>query len=255
MNWVEFFNEGLLVTFLLLFIRLGALFMLLPVFSHQSIPMTVKAAMTFFFAVLFYPLMPPMDLPITITNIVLAILSEFMFGILVGAVILLAFNVIAFAGGIISFVMGFSMATAIDPQSGVSMPIMAQFISLLALMVLLAIDYHHWILIFINDSIQMLPLGGFVISENMFHYAVYAFGNMLLIGLTISVPIIAISWMVDLIFGMLMKSMPQFNMLVIGFPIKIGVSIVVIMAILGSIMLILKNQMVDAFNYLQTFFG
>jgi flagellar biosynthesis protein FliR len=77
---------------------------------------------------------------------------------------------------------------------------------------------------------------------------------MFLVGFMIAFPVTALGWLADVIFGMLMKTMPQFNLLVIGFPIKIMVSFVVLIATLGVIMLILKGQMLEAFNFLEMFF-
>ena len=75
-----------------------------------------------------------------------------------------------------------------------------------------------------------------------------------MVGFMIAFPIIALSWLADVIFGMLMKTMPQFNLLVIGFPIKIMVSFVVLIATFSATMLILKIQMLDAFNFLEKLF-
>jgi flagellar biosynthetic protein FliR len=150
--------------------------------------------------------------------------------------------------------MGFSMASAIDPQTGVSMPIISQFLSLLALMILLTIDMHHWLLLFINSSLSQVPLGGFLMQENLFRYTIEASSNMFLVGFLIAFPIIAITFLQDVIFGMLMKTMPQFNLLVIGFPIKIAFAFIALIAILASTMLVFKNHMYEAFNYLEMFF-
>lgn len=91
-------------------------------------------------------------------------------------------------------------------------------------------------------------------SENLFRYIIMATSNMFMVGFMIAFPIIALSWLADVIFGMLMKTMPQFNLLVIGFPIKIMVSFVVLIATLTATMLILKGEMLEAFNFLETFF-
>ncbi|PNV84169.1 MAG: flagellar type III secretion system protein FliR [Sulfurimonas sp.] len=254
MAWPEIFSETYIVGFILLFFRFGALFMAVPIFSHNSIPMNIKAALAFFFTIVFYSSMPPLAMQITMPNIVLAILSELLFGLAIGVVLQIAFNVITFAGGQISFMMGFSMASAIDPQTGVSMPIISQFLSLIALMIVLAMDMHHWLLLFIDSSLQNIPLGGFLMIENLFKYIITATSNMFMVGFMIAFPIIALSWLADVIFGMLMKTMPQFNLLVIGFPIKIMVSFVVLIATLSATMLILKSQMLEAFNFLETFF-
>lgn len=254
MGWAQVFSDTYVVGFILLFFRFGALFMAVPIFSHNSIPMEVKAAMAFFFTIVFYSSMPALSIPITVPSIVIAILSEMLFGLAIGTILQLAFNVITFAGGQISFMMGFSMASAIDPQSGISMPIISQFLSLIALMILFAIDMHHWMLLFIDESLKHIPLGGFIMNEDFFNYLIKAASNMFLVGFMIAFPITALSWLADVIFGMLMKTMPQFNLLVIGFPIKIMVSFAVIIATLGAIMLILKGQMSEAFNFLEMFF-
>lgn len=254
MAWPEIFSDTYIVGFILLFFRFGALFMAVPIFSHNSIPINVKAALAFFFTIVFYSSMPPLEIAITVPSIVVAILSELLFGLAIGVVLQIAFNAITFAGGQISFMMGFSMASAIDPQTGVSMPIISQFLSLVALMILFAIDMHHWMLLFIDSSLEKIPLGGFLMSENLFNYIITATSNMFMVGFMIAFPIIALSWLADVIFGMLMKTMPQFNLLVIGFPIKIMVSFVVLIATLSASMLILKGEMLEAFNFLETFF-
>jgi len=254
MAWTEIFSDTYIVGFILLFFRFAALFLATPIFSHQNIPLTMKAAMAFFFSIVFYPSMPPLTIEINIATIVIAILSEFMFGLAIGIVLLLAYNVITFAGGQISFMMGFSMASAIDPQSGVSMPIISQFLSLMGIMILLALNMHHWLLLFINDSLSAVPLGGFLMSKDLFTYIIHATSNMFVVGFMIAFPIIALSWLADVIFGMLMKTMPQFNLLVIGFPIKIMVAFVVLIAVLSASMLILKGQIQEAFNALEMFF-
>ena len=254
MSWTGIFTDTNIVGFILLFFRFAALFLAVPIFSQKNIPMTIKAMMAFFFTIVFYASMPVVEIPINAASIILAVLSEFMFGLAVGIILLLAYNAITLAGGIISFMMGFSMASAIDPQSGVSMPIISQFLSLMGLMVILEIDMHHWLLAYIDKSLSVIPLGGFIMSENLFNYIIHATANMFLVGLMIAFPIIALSWLADVIFGMLMKTMPQFNLLVIGFPIKIMVAFTVLIATFTATMLILKGQMQDAFNALEILF-
>jgi len=254
MGWVELFSESNVVAFMLLFFRLAALFIAVPIYSHKNIPVNIKAALAFFFTIVFYSSMPELQLEINIPNILLAILSEFLFGLVIGVILLLAYNVITFAGGQMSFMMGFSMASAIDPQSGVSMPIISQFLSLLGLMVLLELDLHHWMLFYMDKSLSAIPLGGFILSEDLFNYIIHATSNMFMVGFVMAFPIIALVLISDVIFGMLMKTMPQFNLLVIGFPIKIMVSLGVIIATLTATMLILKTHILEAFNALEMFF-
>jgi len=254
MEVANFLNSTNVVAFLLLFFRLGGLFIMVPFFSHTSIPMSVKTSIAFILTVLFYAVMPPLVMEINITNIVLAILSEFLLGFTVGLMLQLVMHIMTFAGIQISFIMGFSMASVLDPQSGISMPIISNILSLLALMMFLALNGHHVVLLFVADSLEHVPLGGFLLNDEIFSYIIKATANMFMVGFMIAFPIIALSLMADIIFGMLMKTMPQFNLLVIGFPIKIQVGFVVIIATLATFLGIFSNQMSEAFRNLSILF-
>ena len=254
LEFVRFLQEGEVVAFMLLFFRFAGLFMAAPIFSHTTIPMQIKAAMAFFFSVIFFSFVPHSPLPLTLASVILAVLSELLFGLAIGLALQLAYNVITFAGGVISFMMGFSMATAIDPQNGVSMPIVSQFLSLLGLMILFSLNLHHWLILYISHSLAAVPLGGFLLTHDIVRYTLHAAGHMFLAGFMIAFPIVALSLLADVIFGMLMKTMPQFNLLVIGFPIKIMVAFVILIATLTSIMILFKGEIIAAFNSLELFF-
>lgn len=251
MEWAQLFSEGRTAAFILLFVRFASLFMAVPIFSHANIPMSLKAAMAFFFTVVFFDSLPVLQIPTDTLTMTVAILGEMLFGLAVGIVLQLAYHVITFAGGQISFMMGFSLASAIDPQSGVSMPIVNQFLALVALMVLLALDLHHWIILLASASIATVPLGGFIVTPELFRYIMHGMLNMFVVGFMIAFPITALSMLADVIFGMLMKTMPQFNLLVIGMPIKIGVAFLVLMATLTATMMIVASQMQSAYNFLE----
>ena len=146
------------------------------------------------------------------------------------------------------------MASVMDPQTGVSMPIISNVLALLALMIFLALDGHHVVLLFVSDSLEHIPLGGFVATQELYHYIIKATSNMFIVGFMIAFPIIALSLLADVIFGMLMKTMPQFNLLVIGFPIKIMVAFVVILAVLATMMNRFQFQMYEAFKHFPMFY-
>ena len=52
---------------------------------------------------------------------------------------------------------------------------------------------------------------------------------------------------------MIMKTMPAFNLLVIGFPAKIIVAFGVFVAIIGSMMIVFEKEFMLAYNILETF--
>ncbi len=251
---VEFFSTNQVVLFMLLFTRLSGLFAFFPFFSHLRIPMTVKTAMAFCMTMFLFPLATLPDIEYTVISLTLALVSELMLGFIAGLFLVIVFGMLQIAGMNISFVMGFTMANLIDPQTGVGTPIVSTFFTLLALVILLSFNGHHLMILFIAESLNHIPLGGFYPTYGIWEYLVVAVASMFMFGFILSFPVIGISLLADIVFGMLMKTMPSFNLLVVGFPIKIMISFIVMIVTLGSIMIVFKREMLEALNRLSILF-
>lgn len=247
-DFTAFLTDGSVANFMLLLMRFGSLFIFMPFFSSPTFLATVKSGIAFYLTIIFYPMMPPVAFEVTITNLLPAILSEVFFGALAGLLLGMVFATMQYAGELISFVMGFSMATTMDPQAGVSSPVISQFLNMFAIMVFILADGHHTIIHFMHDSVISLPIGGFIFSENAIKYILDSMASLFIVGFSIAFPIIALSILSDIIFGMIMKTMPSFNLLVIGFPIKITIGFIVLVAVLTSIVVVFKNILADAFK-------
>lgn len=251
MTWYEIISEEFVFSFFLLFTRITAIFAMMPFFSHQSISMQAKAAFAFYLTVILFPFVDTTQVEIELTSIMLALFSELVLAVIAGLALNIVFMMLKYAAEVMSFIMGFSMATAMDPASGTNSTVIGTFLSLVALLVLLQIDGHHLILLFIAESINEIPLGGFILTENMVIYFMDAMRNFFIMGFTIAFPLIALAYISDVIFGMLMKTMPQFNLLVVGFPIKITVSLIIVIVTLGSMMTIFQSELAKAFRFLE----
>jgi len=249
---IDFIGQDQVVVFLLLFARVSGLFAFFPFFSHMSIPMSIKTALAVFMVFFLYPLATVPNIELTASAVALAIVSELLMGFIAGLILNLVFAMLQMAGMQISFVMGFTMASTIDPQSHISSPLMSNIFSLFGLLVLLAFNVHHLMILFLVKSLGVLPFGEFYPGGNIWEYLVKATGSMFVYGFILSFPIVGLSLLADLVFGMLMKTMPQFNLLVVGFPIKIMVGFVVLVAVLSSIMMVFKREFLEALNYLST---
>lgn len=251
MEIVEFFAERNVITFMLLFARVGGLMVFFPFYSHNQIPFTVKASFSFFLTIFLFPLA---KIQSGVYYVIIGIISEAVLGLCAGLFLGIVFAIMQLAGEQISMIMGFSMASVLDPQTGVSSPVISNIINFLALMTFLAFDGHHLILLFIANSIDSVPLGGFYSGRAAADYAVKAMTNLFTFGFIISFPILALSLLSDLIFGMLMKTMPQFNLLVVGYPIKITIGFAVLIAILAGMMELFKTLILRVINDLPSLF-
>ncbi len=251
MQLADLLTEQNAIIFILLFSRMSGLMAFFPFFSHSSIPVSVKSGVAFYLTIFFFPMAHFSGDLDSMTTLFLMVIMEFSLGLIASLALNLIFAALGLAGMQVSMIMGFSMATVFDPISQSSSPIISRFFTLLAILILLAFNGHHMILWFMSQSIDHISLGSFYPQTFMWDYLNSAFSHMFVIGFLIAFPIIALSLLSDVIFGMLMKTMPQFNLLVVGFPIKIFLSMMVIMAVLAMMMGIFKKEFIEAFYFLK----
>ncbi len=249
MEFISYLGEANIITFFLLFIRMCALMVFFPFFYHAAVPIVVKAALAFLLAIVLFQVATPVATEmVNLQYLVLETLAELAFGLCAGVFLMLVFAAVQMAGEQISMIMGLSMASTVDPQSGVNTPLISNVLGLIVLISFLLFDGHHLVLYFFAYSLEFVPLGGFYPTENILTYIGGGVAKLFLFGFILSFPILALSLMADLIFGMLMKTMPQFNLLVVGFPIKIAVAFTVLTAILGAIIKIFTTLMTSVLN-------
>ncbi|MDO7253262.1 flagellar biosynthetic protein FliR [Helicobacter cappadocius] len=254
MELLSTLTDGNVGNFLLLLLRFAGVFTFFPFFDNQLVPISVRGALTFFMTVLFFPLLPHPAFNFTIDTFLIAGAMEILLGFVASLALQIVFGAISFAGDSISFSMGLTMASAYDPMSGSQKPIVGQAISLLAIVIALSANFHHFVLMFVAHTLSSIPLGGFVLSNDIVSYLTKAFTDMFLIGFAMAFPILGLVLLSDIIFGMIMKTHPQFNLLAIGFPVKIGIALVVIILIIPAIMIRFKDELNLAFLALKKLF-
>ncbi|NDJ26803.1 flagellar type III secretion system protein FliR [Campylobacter sp. MIT 12-8780] len=253
MEFVNYLGDKNVAAFFLLFARVSGIFVFFPFFSHNNIPNIIKATLALFLTMFLFPL-AKLEMPSYNSFFILQILSEALLGMIAGLLLSIVFAFVQFAGEQMAFTMGFTMASVLDPSSGASVPITSQILNLLALLVFLAFDGHHLILLFLSNSLTYIDLGGFYPGENLLRYVNTSMLNIFMIGFAMAFPILAINLLADLIFGLLMKTMPQFNLLVVGYPIKIALGFVVLVSILAIMMQYFKELILKVFSNMQTLF-
>ena len=252
MELVEFFGADKVITFMLLFARLSGLIVFFPFYSHNQIPMVVKTLLVFALCIVLFPLSHTHEH--SINFLIMEILSEAMLGLCAGLLLNIVFAILQMAGEQISMIMGFSMASVLDPQTGTNSPVIANILNFIALLAFLMLDGHHLILQFYSTSLSAIPLGDFYPRSGVMSYALKLFGNLFMFGFVLAFPIIALSILSDAIFGMLMKTMPQFNLLVVGYPIKVSIGFSVLIAVLAGIIKIITDMMVQILNDMPALF-
>lgn len=229
--------------FLLIFVRVASFFVTLPLFSYRNIPVVYKIGLAFFLAILMLFTLEKPEISID-GFFILLVLKEALVGLAIGLAAYMILSAIQIAGGFIDFQMGFAIANVIDPQTGVQSPLMGQFFYTLTLLLLLSVNGHHLILDGIFYSYQFIPLEKAFLpfgSEHILEYVLKLFSTTFMIAFQMSIPIVGALFLVDVALGIIARTVPQLNIFVVGFPLKIIVSFLLIFVVLGALLLAIQQ--------------
>jgi len=213
--------------FLLAFVRTTAALSLMPVFGYMAVPPQGKIAIGAVLALTLAP-MASVSIPHTFLGplpFIGAVVVEAMIGSAMGAAALLMLIGAEFAGTIIGLGMGFTIVNVIDPQQNQEVSVIGRIEYLLALMIFLSLDMHHFLLRALGDSFTRIPLASGFFGGNL----PLLFGRMtadvFIIAVKLAAPTLAILIMMEIALGFVARAMPQMNVFVDSFPIKIGVGL------------------------------
>src|SRR5690606_14357495 len=112
---------------------------------------------------------------------------------------------------------------------------------------LLSINGHHLLLDGIFYSYEFIPMEQATLpfgDENIVGFILQAFGAMFIIAFQMSMPVVGALFLVDIALGIVARTVPQLNVFVVGLPLKIGVSFV-IMFIAMTMIFMLVGVLVD----------
>lgn len=220
-----------ILLFWLILTRITAMVMTFPILESGSIPGQVKIGFSIFLSLIVFPLVgntQMVSFPIEWMSYLVAIGGELVLGIILGYSVKLLFIGIQLAGQIIGMQMGLSMARVIDPQSGVQVTLVSNFKNLLAILIFLSLDAHYGFLKGLVDSFWLVPLTGFSLQPVTVQRVVGLVGDIFLISLKVGAPIIGTLLLTQITLGILMRLVPQINIFMLAFPLKIGIGLIML---------------------------
>lgn len=237
---LEYIDFTVLPTFLLVFARMLAFFVVLPLFSYRTIPTSFKIGFSFFLSL------------VMVTNVqteiaeidfefVFLLIKEVTVGLFIGLIAYIVLSAVQIAGGFIDFQMGFAVANVIDPQTGAQSPIIGQYFYIFALLFLLSVNGHHLLIDGMFHSYQLIPIDSFISFDGNFsEFVLVTFNKMFLIAFQMSIPLVGCLFLVDVALGIIARTVPQVNVFVVGLPLKIAVSFTVLLFFLSIYIMLSK---------------
>lgn len=234
-------------SFILILIRISVVLFMLPVFGSRLIPNTLKAGLALVISVLLFPIVQPDPglFPEDLLSVLKLLVCELVLGLILSLTIHLFFAAVQLSGQIVGFQLGFGMARVLDPESGAQGTMLVRVGYWLATVIFLLLDGHHILLKTLAESFSVIEVGSLGLREGLFHKMLQISGDMFEIAIKLGAPAIAALLFVSAAFGIIAKMVPQMNILMVAFPVKIVVGLLFFGICLEILLYFMKQYVAD----------
>lgn len=213
-----------------------------PLFGHPSFKPTGKVLLGVMLAMIIAPVIPavPAADPLSMAGL-LILLQEFLIGVAMGFSMRIVFAAVEMAGEIASATMGLGFASVFDPLTRGRSAAVSQFLVLIATLAFMAVNGHLVLLEALGESFVTMPISATPASSNFALQLVKWASTIFSVGLQLSLPIVAALLITNVALGILTRAAPQLNIFGIGFPVSLGVGLILISQTLPYLSIPLQN--------------
>ena len=250
--------EGLLsqgaAVFVWPFFRIAGLVMVAPVFGARLVPARIRIALAVGITLVLAPILPPGPALSPSLQTGFVVVQELLLGVVMGFALQMIFDALVIAGQTIAMTMGLGFAMLVDPQRGVSVPVLSQFFLIIGILVFLSLDGHLATLSMLGQSFEMLPIGEMLSRESV--WAVVAWGGeMFAAAVRVALPAVVAILVVNIAFGVMSRAAPTLNLFAVGFPSALLLGFLILLINIGNFAVILEELMEAAFIHVATVFS
>jgi len=180
--------------------------------------------------------LPPMPLVDSISlQAFMLIAQEILIGVMLGFVLQLFFHIFVVAGQILAMQMGLGFASMVDPANGISVPVIAQYFTMLVTLLFLAMNGHLVVFEVLAESFVTLPPGSGLQVEHYWEIA-NKLGWVMGAALIMVLPAVTALLVVNIAFGVMTRAAPQLNIFSIGFPLTLVLGMVIVWISMADIL-------------------
>lgn len=217
------FSEPQLLLFVLVLVRLSAFVVSWPVFGVETIAAPTKILFALTVAMMVFPTLSfsPEQHEMVEKSMILMTVKEAVIGLLIGSLARLFFYAFQVAGELVSVSMGLSSAQMFNPSLGGQSTSIEQFYLAFATLFYLGMNGHHYFISGLVDSFRVVPISSDLLNTGEFKNIILLIREVIEVGLKFAAPIVVSILVVNLVLGVVGKTVPQMNVLGTSFPINI----------------------------------
>ncbi|HBO44623.1 MAG TPA: hypothetical protein DD670_11965 [Planctomycetaceae bacterium] len=236
MNHFALFEMDRFVVFTLVLARVGGLTMTAPIYGTREVPFQVRCILAFALALLIAPVQwttAAVEAGSSIRWVIL-IAADLLVGIFFGLGIAFLLSGVQLAGSLIGRLGGLTLADVFDPATNEQVPLLGRLMHLVALAVFVAIGGHRMVLGALSDSFQSLPPGCVASTASMAQVMQELLSESFVLAARISAPIVVVLLLSTLVLGILGRTLPQLNLLGVGFGLNSMLAFGLLAVVLGA---------------------
>ncbi|MDR2581473.1 MAG: flagellar biosynthetic protein FliR [Fibromonadaceae bacterium] len=228
--------------FILVLVRVSTIVFLLPAFSFNAVPATIKACVSLLLAILVFPQIPLVSFTIANSPVFffMIVLEQIFIGLIIGFTTAFMLYFVVMGGEWIARDIGLMQGT-MNPFVEFQSNIFSIILPTLLMVVYLASGGHYFFIRVLFESFQYIPMGNFVWDTRSFaEILILLSASSFVVGFQFTFPILAVVFLCTVALGLMNRVMPQMQVWILGIPLKV---------IFGSLMLIYTLPlMVQLFN-------
>ena len=250
---------------LMILFRLTGIFVLAPVLGSSTIPRMIKVYLALGLSFAVWPMLwidpeASGNLAAAVRNLDmwslgLLVALELLIGYVIGYAASLPLTGMQLGGHVIDQQMGLAAAQLFNPEFDDQTGVTGQLLFMLALALFVAAGGLNVMLHTLAQTFRHVPLGGFASFDQIVTMVVGMITIMFELGLRIAAPILCLMFLVSVGMGFLMRTVPQFNILSVGFSIRILSSLIILMMLVGAIAGAYGSMAGEILGELMRFFG
>ncbi|GEQ33649.1 flagellar biosynthesis protein FliR [Marinilactibacillus psychrotolerans] len=239
--------------FLLILIRITTFISLSPGFSNKAFPQVAKLGISFALSFTVMGFIDPIQTPFTIGLFLLLGIKELFIGMALAYITILFFTAVDIAGSLVDFQVGFSMGQIYDPSLGVSASNFGKIYYWISIAIFFIANIHHIVIRSLVKSFEYVPLNQIVFNSFGVEGIVKLFGHVFEIALSLAIPFIIVALLSELTLALISRTVPQINVLILGIPMKILVSLVFMFIFLPMLMENISEIFPEMIKYMDEF--
>ncbi|RHW18946.1 type III secretion protein [Sphingomonas gilva] len=149
----------------------------------------------------------------------IVVLGELLMGVALALALQLAFGALLLAGRTIDIQAGFGLALLIDPTTRGQMPLVGTLFAYMAAAIFFAIGGPADLLAIWAASVEQVPLGSATLARDPAMLMQYM-ASVFLMAIGLAGLVLLVLFLLDLAVAFLSRTLPQMNVLLLGFQVK-----------------------------------